>query len=639
MKKLFDKLFFPVIGLLSLIWFLIRVIPKPTRAAYPCMRATAPLASSFVLYILGFFSTIFFFKKARQFVYESRYILFSISLLLSISFGIYTFVQSNSQVYANSKDIIEGPNNPMGEGKGIFPGRVAWIYNPDATDETCTNESGDYWYQDDNTNQAVVDAMLIDGLKRLTEEETDTAAWDALFRHFNQQHDKGDVGYTAGEKIVIKINLNNGVSGSWYDRFRHYATDTSPQITYAILDQLINVVGVAQADIHAGDPGKNFDNIYWDKCQPDFPDVKYWGAANGRTPVVDPGGPVLFTSDGSEQLKIPASYVEAAYIINIPVFKKHHRAGISLTAKNNFGMLLPFEGDASALHPGLPAPLGNMMVTNGDYSVYRCLVDLMGHEHVGGKTLLYLIDGIWGSTNWGHAAIKWAMEPFNNEWPSSLFLSQDPVAIESVGFDFLYEEFDDDHPTEGIDGADDNTGPYPHFDGVEDYMHQAADSANWPDDIDYDPENDGSILPPSLGVHEHWDDPVTKRYSRNLGLDIGIQLVSNLDPTSIEDNRETGAIVSNFTLFQNYPNPFNSSTNIRYELTYAAYVQLKVYNILGQEIRTIVNEYQNAGSYLKRWDGLNNKGISVQSGVYIYKMVVNNNGNLYKEAKKLVYSK
>ena len=147
-------------------------------------------------------------------------------------------------------------------------------------------------------------------------------------------------------------------------------------------------------------------------------------------------------------------------MINIPVLKKHHRAGISLCSKNHFGSIGAYSGGAWHLHPSLPSPDATGEAVNGDYGVYRCFVDIMGHKDLGGKTVLFLVDGLWSSVNWGHPPVKWRMTPFNDDWPSSLFLSQDPVAIESVGFDFLYKEFDVTHPTEGGTG-DRQQGAFP----------------------------------------------------------------------------------------------------------------------------------------------------------------------------------
>jgi len=65
--------------------------------------------------------------------------------------------------------------------------------------------------------------------------------------------------------------------------------------------------------------------------------------------------------------------------------------------------------------------------------------------------------------------------------------------------------------------------------GVQDYLHQAADPANWAKGIVYDPEHDGTALT-SLGVHEHWNNATDKQYSRNLKTGNGIELVKILKP-------------------------------------------------------------------------------------------------------------
>ncbi len=611
-------------GFAALLWFLIRVIPKPSRAAYPCQRAAFPIASAFVIYIMNLLTSSFAFRYFKKHWNSGNSIIAAVFLVITLINVSFLFQSDKPYTYANYKSVLEGPNQPIGMGKGIFPGRVVWIHDSTAVNQQCTNSDGDYWWMDDNADQNVINKMVSDALQKLTGKETDAEAWNAIFRYYNANHNKGNTGYKTGEKIVIKLNLNNG-SADDSVRSDPRPLDTSPQIIYAVLDQLINVVKVAQADISFGDPGKNTDNIYWNKFHHIFPDVKYWGSGKGRTPIIESDKPELYTSDGTMELHLPTCYLEAAYMINIPVLKQHHRGGISLCSKNHFGTFVPFLGNAFSLHYSLPCPQGNGDVENGGYGAYRIFVDFIGHKDMGGKTILYLIDGLWSSTNWGDPPWKWRMAPFNNSYPASIFVSQDPVAIESVGFDFLYNEFYVGNPS---------GNEFPHYSGVDDFLHQAADSINWPKNILYDPERDGSYLPRSMGVHEHWNNAGEKKYSRNLGADKGIEFIQVQGITSV-DVHETKEKTFTFILENNFPNPFNPGTTIRYRITKPALVMLKIYNINGEKVRTLVNQNQNTGVYDIKWDGRDDEGQTISSGIYFYQICVNN----FSQAKKMILIK
>ncbi|MBD3340891.1 MAG: T9SS type A sorting domain-containing protein [Candidatus Lokiarchaeota archaeon] len=75
-----------------------------------------------------------------------------------------------------------------------------------------------------------------------------------------------------------------------------------------------------------------------------------------------------------------------------------------------------------------------------------------------------------------------------------------------------------------------------------------------------------------------------------------------------------------FYLYQNYPNPFNAGTKITYHLSAAGNVSLKIYNIRGEEIRTLIHEHRNSGTHTTSWNGKNDQGNAVSSGVYICKL-------------------
>jgi hypothetical protein len=91
-----------------------------------------------------------------------------------------------------------------------------------------------------------------------------------------------------------------------------------------------------------------------------------------------------------------------------------------------------------------------------------------------------------------------------------------------------------------------------------------------------------------------------------------------------------------FVLEQNYPNPFNPATVIGYQLASAANVKLKIYNTLGEEVKTLVTKRQGAGRYTVTWDGTNDTGAAVSSGVYFYRLTVQNGATPFVQTRKML---
>ncbi|MDP2960065.1 MAG: cytochrome c3 family protein [candidate division Zixibacteria bacterium] len=100
--------------------------------------------------------------------------------------------------------------------------------------------------------------------------------------------------------------------------------------------------------------------------------------------------------------------------------------------------------------------------------------------------------------------------------------------------------------------------------------------------------------------------------------------------TSVRE--EEGAIPKVFALFQNYPNPFNPITQIKFSIPKRTKVEISVYNILGQKVKNLVNEEMEAGNYVTTWNGKDEKGFDVSSGIYFYKL----NSKDYSETKKML---
>lgn len=87
---------------------------------------------------------------------------------------------------------------------------------------------------------------------------------------------------------------------------------------------------------------------------------------------------------------------------------------------------------------------------------------------------------------------------------------------------------------------------------------------------------------------------------------------------------ETPPLPLTTRLYQNYPNPFNPETSIKYDLKDDGQVMIDIYNLKGQKVRSLVNNVKNAGSYTEIWNGTDNNGKQVSSGVYIYRMHAHN---------------
>ena len=106
-------------------------------------------------------------------------------------------------------------------------------------------------------------------------------------------------------------------------------------------------------------------------------------------------------------------------------------------------------------------------------------------------------------------------------------------------------------------------------------------------------------------------------------------------PTMIQDNRAE-KLPKKLRLEANYPNPFNSSTTLKYHVESAGRIQLVMYNLSGQRIRTLIDESHRSGTFQSVWDGKNEDGVNVASGVYIASL---SNENSNKQIRKLLLIK
>ena len=266
-----------ILGLASVIWVLIRVVPKPSRATYPCQRIAQPLAAGFIAWVLGLAGSTLIWRKARSLVQKKRYavgaICFAAAALLC-----YVTLNDTRDVAASAVNALntaafvpsDPANSPVGTAKGIHPGRVVWVYDSLLCDQGST--SG-WWWEDDRTDPEVALRMMEQALINLTGIADPVVAWDSVFRYFNRtRYGQYNVGYQAGEKIAIKVNNIFSRSYEWTSSQDYRPC---PQMLHALLGQLVNMAGVPEADITVYDCIFYHGNPVYQYCHADFPGVRW----------------------------------------------------------------------------------------------------------------------------------------------------------------------------------------------------------------------------------------------------------------------------------------------------------------------------------------------------------------------------
>jgi hypothetical protein len=469
----------------------------------------------------------------RHFSGQHRALLAAACAVVAVLAGLHTVFNVPAEPAEAAYTVPQTPNTPVGVAKGIWPGRVVVVRDPKVVNQAFKGEyqNDGHWWEARHNNQAALDNAVSLTIRTVAGADTDEAAWDAIFRYYNSTNGRGDVGYTAGEKINIKLNLVpcahlGRVNTSTYELNSSFQPNVSvsPWLILSMLRQLVYKAGVPQDCISVGDPMCYFAKHLWDPCHAEFPNVKYLDLQGllGRTLVTyDTTHPLYWSKPGVNPTytdRMPTALAQSTYHINIANCKAHEGGGVTLCGKNYYGLRPPSQSGYYELHGDLPYSTLGM-------GKYRTLVDLMGHRDTGGKAILWMHDGLWGGNDAGTRPTKWSIPPFNGKWPAVLLASQDPIAVESVGVDVLKQQWVGWYPNTVV--------------GSDDYLHEAALADNPPSGIFYDPERDGVRLT-SMGVHEHWNNNTDRQYSRNLsptGTGIEMLWFNVTDPGDINGDK------------------------------------------------------------------------------------------------------
>lgn len=397
-------------------------------------------------------------------------------------------------------------HEPYGTGVGVMPGRVVWSHKPDSVKW----DGSGYWWETNHFDETLILNMVNDSIASLGGTSDAAKSWNALFTYSNASRGRGSRGYASGEKIVIKANINGSAVFDDDTSGRTQMSYTNPVLLKCLLLSLVQEAGVSPKDIVVYDVSRLFPDYMVKMCSEGSLDgVTFIGRNNG---VADSNAPIHWSYSFSGKVNyLPTCVTNADYMINLANLKGHSY-GITLCGKNHFGSFI----NGNAMRPPEGANL-HQWLTKSEMGIYSPLVDLMANADLGGKTVLYMLDALICAPGEGTSITaqnaKWQQAPFNGNYTASIFVSQDPVAIDSVGADFLSNE---PAVVTSNRAAADVTN--------ENYLHEAGLVANAPSGTVYT-NNKGQIVR-NLGVHEHWNNSKEKRYSRNVGKSEGIELIA-----------------------------------------------------------------------------------------------------------------
>ncbi len=380
--------------------------------------------------------------------------------------------------------LFVGPNEPIGIGRGIHPGRVAWIHSPGVA--KWDGKTG-IWVENRWNDQQKADRMIPEAIMQLTGETTPQGAWEALLRNFNKTHGRGNRNYKKGEMIAVKMNMNNAIT--------HHDTielNSSPFMTLALVRSMVNDGGIRQQDIVLCEPSRAITDSIYNKVHREFPQVRFIDniGGEGREKCEYYPEQIVYSVDNGKMARgLARCIVDADYLINTALLKTHSGPGVTLTGKNWYG--------ATDINLFWRQNAHNNISQDKRHGKpgYKTFVDFMAHKNLGQKTLLFIIDGSYGSRDVNGAPNpKWMKAPFDGDWACSIIVSQDEVACDAVGMDIIINE-------------------WPEFGSLnycDEYLREAASIPNAPSGTIY--KQDGKALQTPLGLFEHWNKD--HRYSK-----------------------------------------------------------------------------------------------------------------------------
>ena len=653
LKIVYKKIMIPqFLGFAALLWFLIRVIPKPSRASYPCQQAAFPLASAFVLWLAGLSGMVFSFNKVRYYFQKSNY--WRAASYLIIVFFVFVITQSQSTL-------------PL---MGSVKYEQVSMVNFNSDSISITPKAYVSIVRSEKANAEDIDSVDIHNMVK----EAVTLAGG-----FEELISDNDVVVLKPNLLTANVTDNNSnpTGPVLSEKLSTVTTD------YRVIQAVVNLVREKNPNgkiyimegSGIGNTRENMQKLGWLKVQnvDDFiclDEICEWddSSSENLVQVSLPTGKALY-SGGNNKYIMHKIYYEADVLISIPVLKTHCFTAVTGAVKN----------------VGIGATPVNIYGTSEDrqwrYDIidhsstgnYRNLNNFI-HDFYMCKPVDYAImDCLTGMEN-GPQPMTRDQVTLGKKNTRSIMASKDAVALDAI--ESLLIKVDPARISHLVSLNNDSLGcadPVSirvlgkRVDEVSEIYRNRVTYANHNDNtaptvsvigyelagdtLSLNLSGDSDLAKVEISIDNNFVGDIFVSDFDNIKLYVGgwdfttDQVTVNcydkylnctLLPLQTTGCEKTEEIPSQIQLYQNYPNPFNPATVIRYSIPHLADAQtvsnvsLRIYDLLGNEVATLVDQQQRAGYYEYTWNAGN-----VSSGIYFCVL----NTDSFRDIKKMILLK
>ena len=392
---------FPFV-LILLFWFLIRIIPKPSRIYYPCQRTTLVIL---ILYLKGIFpalaaTSVHFVRKIKRVKIKKIATLALIFVLVFCGIKLYRpiFWRIVSMAGFFKTNFIS-----LLYAQGFSFSRVVRTYHPHATNWDPVSDPLYYNYVD----QSIVNNMVDEGVMALTDSADAQTGWNKVMYN-----------YKAGDSVAIKINGNDFYGDPW-------SQTTLPQVINGVIKGLKSI-GVPENKIIVLETcaSRSYWQCYYDKIHSLYPEVLLFDGRSATYGEAGSSGLIDFTEPIIPDMYIDDWQVRCDHLILIPLMRAYA------------GNMCRFTGAIKVVIGMLDGPPHDGLNTSQD----PC-IDIWQNPNVQGKLRLIVGDGLFGTADEvGSGPIPKPWNTFPTPFSNSLFFSIDPVAIDSIMNNYVNEE-------------------------------------------------------------------------------------------------------------------------------------------------------------------------------------------------------